>query len=115
MESKISGLVGLALRQGTVSLGLSKAVELIRSNKASIAFIDSSASKNAEKRMINSCNYYNVPLYIVSENMLEKATGKADLKVLALPKGNLSDEIKKHTGGLKTFSPVTNTGVRNDG
>lgn len=115
MESKISGLLGLALRQGAISLGLSKAVELIRSNKASIAFIDSSASKNAEKRMTNSCNYYNVPLYTVSENMLEKATGKADLKVLALPKGNLSDEIKKHTGGLKTFSPVSDTGVRNNG
>ncbi|MDO5022128.1 MAG: ribosomal L7Ae/L30e/S12e/Gadd45 family protein [Eubacteriales bacterium] len=116
IEDKISGLIGLALRQGAVSVGTNPTLDLIRKKKAELVLLDKSASENTKKRLQNACEHYEVPLYYVNESLIEKASGKVNRMAVAFPKGNgISKEILKLAGGLDTLPPDANTEVQING
>lgn len=116
IESKISGLKGLALRQGAASVGTNLSLDLIRKNNAELVLIDKDASANTKKRVSNACAHYAVPLYCVEKNLIDKASGKANRMTVAFTKGSsISKELLKLAGGLDTLPPDANTEVQVNG
>jgi ribosomal protein L7Ae-like RNA K-turn-binding protein len=112
IESKISGLIGLAIRQGAASVGTNASLDLIKKNKAELALIDENASANTKKRLSNACAYYAVPLYCVEKDLIDNASGKANRMAAAFAKGSsISKELLKLAGGLNTLPPDANTEV----
>lgn len=95
-EQKVSGLLGLALRSGKVTLGANQAVTVVRSGRAMAVLMDISASENTIKLLRNSCQHHGVPLVETSAGMIDRATGKQGRKAAALLHSDISKEIIKH-------------------
>ena len=94
-EKKVMGLLGLALRSGNLALGADIAQQAVRSKKAMAVLLDAGASENTRKKLTDSCTYYQIPLIMVSQGMLELATGKQGRKAAALLHSDISKEILK--------------------
>lgn len=73
---RLLGLLGLCAKAGRLTTGEDACVKLIRSGKAVVAFIDETASENAQKEMNNACTTYQVPLIPLPDGELGRVSGK---------------------------------------
>ncbi len=78
MQTKISGVLGLAKRAGKLICGTEAVCEGIRRKKAVLAVIASDVSANTEKRITDSCAYYKTEYIKLPLSMAEisDAVGK---------------------------------------
>ncbi len=76
-QNKWMSLLGLANRAGKTCSGEELVIREIQRNRAKLVLLASDASHNTKKRITNKCEYYNVPLKVVSDrHALGKSIGK---------------------------------------
>ena len=87
-ETKLKGMLGLALRARQASLGMDACRILIRSGKCGILLLDGETGPNSRKKAQEMCSRSDVPVMILPE-----ATGK-DNMALGISKGGFADRIR---------------------
>lgn len=92
-ETKLKGMLGLALRARQASLGMDACRILIRSGKCGILLLDGETGPNSRKKAQEMCSRSDVPVMILPAGMIAEATGK-DNMALGISKGGFADRIR---------------------
>ncbi|MBO5648845.1 MAG: ribosomal L7Ae/L30e/S12e/Gadd45 family protein [Clostridia bacterium] len=101
-KKKLAGLFGIARKAGRVIAGTNLVVDGIRSGSPSrcpsAVFLASDVSDNTRKRVKNSCEYYQIPLYDIPLTVAEigGAIGKSgSISAVGITDSGLSDALAK--------------------
>jgi len=92
-ETKLKGMLGLALRARQASLGMDACRILIRSGKCGIMLLDGETGPNSRKKAQDMCSQAGVPVMILPAGMIAEATGK-DNMAIGISKGSFADRIR---------------------
>ncbi|WP_026692450.1 YlxQ family RNA-binding protein [Peribacillus kribbensis] len=88
-------LLGLAARARKLISGEELVVKEIRNGKAKLVFLSQDASKNTEKKIIDKCKFYNVPLFRAENRfMLGQAIGKDARVTIAVLDEGFADKLQ---------------------
>jgi len=93
--SQIGGFIGLCCRAGQITLGADMALQEIRAERAGLALLDAGASEGTRKKILDACDYHRVPVYILPEGELSRATGREGRMAAAVKKGGLCRKISE--------------------
>ncbi|MEG2702375.1 MAG: hypothetical protein RSA65_07140, partial [Clostridia bacterium] len=83
----------LCMRAGKLASGQEACVELVRSGKAAVAFMDEEASLNTKKRVTDACKARETPLYELAADALGDSIGKSGRMVTAIASGGMADKL----------------------
>ena len=96
-QSKVTGLIGLAVKAGKIVSGEFCTEREIKSGKANLVIVAEDASDNTRKKFKNMCDFYHVPLYFYqNKETLGHAMGKEFRASLAVLDEGFSESIKKN-------------------
>ncbi|MEZ3436145.1 MAG: ribosomal L7Ae/L30e/S12e/Gadd45 family protein [Lachnospiraceae bacterium] len=96
-QSKVTGLIGLAVKAGKIVSGEFCTEREIKSGKAKLVIVAEDASDNTRKKFKNMCDFYHVPLYFYqNKETLGHAMGKEFRASLAVLDEGFSESIKKN-------------------
>ncbi len=99
MTPKFSGMLGLAMRAGKLSVGESKAADAVRGGKAVLLLLATDTARNTEKRFLNMTQFYQVPCIRPGDRVeLGAAIGKKAAVVLAVTDGGFAEQLTKLDG-----------------
>ena len=79
-ETKLKGMLGLALRARQASLGMDACRIMIRSGKCGIMLLDGETGPNSRKKAQDMCSQTGVPVMILPAGMIAEATGKDNMR-----------------------------------
>ena len=65
-STKLSGMLGLAMRAGKVTLGTDQICSVLPKGKARLVLVSDGASDNTKKKIRCKCEYYNTPMIEVN-------------------------------------------------
>ena len=91
-ETKLKGMLGLALRARQASLGMDACRILIRSGKCGIMLLDGDTGSNSRKKAQDMCNQADVPVMILPAGMIAEATGRGNIAA-AVRKGPFAEQL----------------------
>ena len=92
-NNKALSLIGLATKAGKTVSGEFSTEKSIKTGKGYLAIVAGDSSDNTKKKFRNMCEFYEVPLYILSDKEpLGHAMGKASL---AVQDWNFAEAIRK--------------------
>ena len=95
-KSRVFGLLGLAAKAGKVQSGEFSTEKSIKTDKGYLAIVAGDSSDNTKKKFRNMCEFYEVPLYILSDKeTLGHAMGKEFRASLAVQDWNFAEAIMK--------------------
>ena len=95
-ENKIYGYLGLAARGRKVVSGEFMTEKAVKEGSARLVILAEDASDNTKKMFGNMCEFYQVPLYTMSnKELLGHAIGKQIRASLAVTDDGLAKAIKK--------------------
>ncbi len=95
-ESKIYGYLGLAARGRKLVSGEFMTEKAVKEGSARLVILAEDASDNTKKMFGNMCEFYQVPLYTMSnKELLGHAIGKQIRASLAVTDDGLAKAIKK--------------------
>lgn len=86
-------MLGLAVRARKCVLGTESFLKAMRAKKIFLAVLDGSASDNTKKRIRNSCEYYNIKLLELEDDLLGQSVGKPEIKVVGIIDQKMSKAI----------------------
>lgn len=93
---KILQLLGLAMRAGKVVSGEEMVIEQVRTGRAEMVLLALDAAKNSEKKIMDKCMSYKVPLHRYGTRYdLGKAIGKGERVVLAIIDPGFARSLEK--------------------
>jgi ribosomal protein L7Ae-like RNA K-turn-binding protein len=96
MMNKLRQLIGLAMRAGKIVSGEEQVLREVRSGNAQIVILTFDAAKNSEKKIVDKCTTYKVPLLRYGTRQeLGKAIGKAERVVIAVTDPGFSRAMQK--------------------
>lgn len=101
INSKILGLIGLAMKAGKVSFGADSVEESIIKRKVKLVIIAEESSERTKNKFISICEKYNIPV-IIDGNIedLSKTIGKSNKAIIGIKDINFAKTIqKKYNGG----------------
>lgn len=101
INSKILGLIGLAMKAGKVAFGADSVEESIIKKKIKLVIISEDSSERTKKKFIDICEKYNIPIIIDGDiDSLSKTIGKSNKAILGIKDVNFAESIqKKYNGG----------------
>lgn len=101
IDSKVLGLIGLAMKAGKVCFGADSVEENILKKKVKLVIISNDSSERTKSKFIEICNKNNIPVIIDGEiDILSKTIGKNNKAILGIKDVNFADLIqKKYNGG----------------
>ncbi len=100
-NNKILSLVGLATKAGKTVSGEFSTEKSVKSGKACLVLVARDASENTRKKFRNMCEFYEVPLYFLSDKeCLGRAIGKEFRASLAVQDDNFAKAIVKALDAL---------------
>ncbi|MBQ2938386.1 MAG: ribosomal L7Ae/L30e/S12e/Gadd45 family protein [Clostridia bacterium] len=101
INSKILGLIGLAMKAGKVSFGADSVEENIVKKKVKLVIVSKDSSERTRKKFVDICENYNIPIIIDGDiENLSKAIGKNNKAIIGIKDINFADSIqKKYDGG----------------
>lgn len=103
-NNKILSLVGLATKAGKTVSGEFSVEKSVKSGKGFLVLVAGDASENTKKKFRNMCEFYEVPLYFLSDKeSLGRAMGKEFRASLAIQDENFAKAIEK------AFDALTDT------
>lgn len=103
-NNKILSLVGLATKAGKTVSGEFSVEKSVKSKKSFLVLVAGDASENTKKKFRNMCEFYEVPLYFLSDKeSLGRAMGKEFRASLAVQDENFAKAIEK------AFDALTDT------
>ncbi len=95
-ENKIYGYLGLAARGRKLVSGEFMTEKTVKEGSARLVILAEDASDNTKKMFGNMCEFYQVPLYTMSnKELLGHAIGKQIRASLAVTDDGLAKAIKK--------------------
>ena len=95
-ENKIYGYLGLAARGRKLVSGEFMTEKAVKEGRARLVILAEDASDNTKKMFGNMCEFYQVPLYTMSnKELLGHAIGKQIRASLAVTDDGLAKAIKK--------------------
>jgi ribosomal protein L7Ae-like RNA K-turn-binding protein len=93
---KFLKLLGLAMRAGRVVSGEAQVVEEIRAGNAHLVVLATDAAKNSEKKIIDKCVHYGVPLIRHgTREELGRAIGKEERVTIAVLDAGFAKSLSK--------------------
>jgi ribosomal protein L7Ae-like RNA K-turn-binding protein len=88
--------VGLATKAGKVVSGEFSSEKSVKTGKGCLVLVAEDASDNTKKKFRNMCDFYEVPMYILSDKVsLGRAMGKEFRASLAIQDANFAGAILK--------------------
>jgi ribosomal protein L7Ae-like RNA K-turn-binding protein len=88
--------VGLATKAGKVVSGEFSSEKSVKTGKGYLVLVAEDASDNTKKKFRNMCDFYEVPMYILSDKVsLGRAMGKEFRASLAIQDANFAGAILK--------------------
>ena len=95
-KNKVFSLIGLATRARRVVSGEFSTEKSVKSGRSHMVIVSEEASDNTKKMFGNMCEFYQVPLYTMSnKELLGHAIGKQIRASLAVTDDGLAKAIKK--------------------
>ena len=95
-NNKVLSLVGLATKAGKIASGEFSTEKSVKTGKGFLVLVAADASENTRKKFSNMCEFYEVPLYILSDKeTLGHAMGKEFRASLAVQDWNFAEAIRK--------------------
>ena len=102
IEQKIYSYIGLATKAGKAVSGEFSTEKAIKEKKAKLVLISEEASDNTKKKFIDSCSWYQIPIYLFGEKeRLGHSMGKQLRASLAIMDEGLAVAIVKQFTLLK--------------
>lgn len=101
IDSKVLGLIGLAMKAGKLAFGADSVEESIIKKKTKLVIISEDTSERTKRKFTDMCEKYNIPVIIDGDiNSLSKTIGKCNKAILAIKDVNFAESIqKKYNGG----------------
>ena len=95
-NNKILSLIGLATKAGKTVSGEFATEKSVKTGKGLLVIVADDASENTKKKFRNMCEYYEVPVFFLSDKEgLGKAMGKEFRASLAIQDENFAKAIMK--------------------
>jgi len=95
-QNKVLSYIGLATKSGNVASGEFLTEKAVKEGKAKLVIVAEDASANTKKMFQNMCDFYHVPIQLLSEKgELGHAMGKQFRASLAILDQGLADAIIK--------------------
>ena len=95
-NNKILSLIGLATKAGKTVSGEFSTEKSVKTGKGYLVVVAEDASENTKKKFRNMCEYYEVPVFFLSDKEgLGKAMGKEFRASLAVQDENFAKAIRK--------------------
>lgn len=95
-ENKVIGYLGLATKAGKLVSGEFMTEKSVKEGKAKVVIVAEDASDNTKKMFSNMCEFYQVPMYTMSnKEVLGHAIGKQFRASLAVLDDGLTKAIIK--------------------
>ena len=82
MHDRLYNAIGLCMKAGKAASGAFSAEKMIRSGKAKLVLLESTASDSTKEHYRSMCAYYHVPIYLTET--VGEAIGKPDRVVMAV-------------------------------
>ena len=93
---KVLSLIGLATKAGKTVSGEFSTEKAVKTGKAFLAVVAEDASENTRKKFQNMCDFYNVPVYFLSnKEELGRFCGKQFRASLAVQDENFAKAMIK--------------------
>lgn len=101
INSKISGLIGLAMKAGKVCFGADSVEENIIKKKTKLVIISEDSSERTKNKFLDICNKNNVPVIIYGDiESISKSIGKNNKAIIGIKDMNFAKSIQeKYNGG----------------
>lgn len=101
INSKILGLIGLAMKAGKVSFGADNVEINIVKKKVKLVIISEDSSERTKSKFKDICERYNIPVIIDGDiESLSKTIGKNNKAIIGIKDINFANSIqKKYNGG----------------
>lgn len=97
MENKVLSMLGLATRARKLVSGEFSVEKAVKEGKAVLVLVAEDASNNTKKLFTNMCDYYQVPMYVISnKESLGHAMGKEIRASIAILDTGFANAIMKH-------------------
>lgn len=95
-NNKILSLIGLATKAGKTVSGEFSTEKSVKTGKGFLVLVAEDASENTKKKFRNMCEFYEVPVYFLSDKeQLGKAMGKELRVSLSVQDENFAKAIRK--------------------
>ncbi|MBQ1689447.1 MAG: ribosomal L7Ae/L30e/S12e/Gadd45 family protein [Lachnospiraceae bacterium] len=95
-NNKVFGYIGLAAKSGNVASGEFMTEKAVKEGRAEVVIVAGDASDNTKKMFSNMCEYYQVPMYIMStKDEIGHGIGKQFRASLAITDHGLAKAIRK--------------------
>lgn len=95
-ENKIMSYLGLATKAGKLASGEFMTEKSVKEGKAKLVIVAEDASDNTKKMFQNMCEFYHVPIHIMSDKeSLGHGIGKQFRASLAVLDQGFADAIEK--------------------
>ena len=100
INSKLYGLIGLAMRAGKIAFGADAVEDLIKRRKLKLVIVAEDSSERTKNNFKFICNENNIPIIIYGniEN-LSKSIGKQNKAIIGVKEANIANEICKIVNG----------------
>ncbi len=96
MESKLKGMLGIAMRSGKLVLGNYAVKDGLNKGKIYQVIIGNGISDRSRKDAVNMCKYNMVEFFEPDyPDLIERATGKNDCYVVGIADANIAKAIRK--------------------
>jgi len=91
-------MLGLCIRSGKISMGYDNVKKTVKSHKAKLVLLSSSASERSKKDVTDMCSHYKVDMICDDfSDIFYQLTSRDKLKVISINDENFAGEIKKLT------------------
>lgn len=80
-ETRVMGMLGLALRARQAALGADTCERMIRSGKCGVLLIDGDASENTRRKAEGWCRKSGTRMVILPAGMIGQTTGKGHMMI----------------------------------
>ncbi len=86
-EQAVRSYMGLSVRARMAVFGEDGVLKSVRKKEAGLVLVDRAASANTLDRYRSTCSYAGVPMILVPEDMILKATGRPGMAMAVLRSG----------------------------
>ncbi|MBU9714512.1 YlxQ family RNA-binding protein [Evansella tamaricis] len=94
-NSQWLNMLGLVYRARKMVTGEELVVKAIQKNHVSLVLISEDASDNTKKKVLNKCDYYNIPCFVKGDRTsLGRAIGKSERVVLGIEDSGFAAKIR---------------------
>lgn len=96
INNKVLSLIGLATKAGKIVSGEFATEKSVKTGKGLLVLVAEDASENTRKKFQNMCDFYEVPMYLLSDKeSLGRAMGKEFRASAAIQDENFARAIMK--------------------